>query len=147
MRSAMDRDLMRILLVEDNAGDALLVQEAFQETGTRCDFTVATDGELALALLQGDAHLRPIDRPDLILLDLNLPRKDGYEVLRDLKSCPVLRSIPVIVLTSSGAERDVAMVYTLHGNAYFRKSSSFGEYVQLATTIVDFWRQAERSAR
>jgi CheY-like chemotaxis protein len=131
-------------LVEDNPGDALLIQEAFQGSGTDCQIAVAHDGDVALAVLNGEGSEPAVSRPDLILLDLNLPKMSGHEVLKELKSRDQWRPIPVIVLTSSRAERDVSTAYDLHCNAYFCKPPSFDENVQLARLIVDFWQKAVR---
>ena len=141
MYSPNDGNLMHVLLVEDNPGDALLILEAFKESGAACRYTVANDGEVALAMLRGEGN-EPICRPDLIVLDLNLPKMNGLDVLKQLKTNDDLRSIPIIVLTSSNAVRDVSTAYDLHCNAYFCKPSAFAKYVQLTRAITDFWQKA-----
>ena len=128
-----------ILLVEDSVADVELTEEAFAAAGIRTRLHVAPDGESALALLRGDPpHPEPI-RPDLILLDLNMPRRDGREVLRDLKASPELCSIPVLMLTTSGAERDVSGAYAAGANAYIRKPVHFEDFVATVRAIEAFW--------
>lgn len=133
---------MRILLIEDNPGDSLIIEEAFSESGADCEIETARDGEVAMAKLLANGDEPQAYRPDLILLDLNLPKMNGHEVLTWIKEHERLRSIPVIVLTSSRAGRDVSAAYKLHCNAYFCKPTSFGESVQLIRLIADFWSQA-----
>jgi two-component system, chemotaxis family, response regulator Rcp1 len=127
--------MTRILLVEDNRADALLIQEALRQVaddGHTVD--LVTDGEQAIAHLRGDGP-----RPDLVLLDLNLPRKDGREVLAEVKADRDLREIPVIVLTTSSAPADVAFAYQHHANSYVRKPLGMDRLVEAATAIRDFW--------
>jgi CheY-like chemotaxis protein len=143
MHAANGHTVMQVLLVEDNPGDAFLIQEAFQASGADCQIAVARDGEVALAMLNGAGNEPVVSRPDLILLDLNLPKMSGHEVLKELKTRDEWRPIPVIVLTSSRAERDVSTAYDRHCNAYFCKPPSFGENVQLIRLIADFWQKAE----
>jgi CheY-like chemotaxis protein len=143
MQSGNDHNVIQVLLVEDNPGDVLLIQEAFQESGADCQITVARDGEAALAMLNGTRNEPGVFRPDLILLDLNLPKMSGHEVLEELKTRDQWRPIPVVVLTSSRAERDVSNAYDRHCNAYFCKPPSFDENVQLTRLIADFWQNAE----
>jgi CheY-like chemotaxis protein len=138
MRVTSDSDLIRVLLIEDNSGDALLIKEAFQESGSGCIITSASDGEAALEMLRGIGA----EQPDLILLDLNLPKLNGHEVLKQLKADSRLRSIPVMILTSSCAYRDVSAAYDLHCNAYFCKPATFAEYVDLTHALTNFWQQA-----
>ncbi len=142
MRSTTHGKLMHILLVEDNPGDVLLIQEAFRELEHECEFSVTCDGETALAKLLGQADVEAIETPDLILLDLNLPRKSGLDTLREIKSSDKLRSIPVLVLTSSRAKRDLVAAYDLHCNAYLCKPATFDGYVEHAQRIADFWFKA-----
>lgn len=138
MRVTSDCDLIHVLLIEDNPGDALLIKEAFQEAGSACRITSASDGEAALEMLRGIGA----EQPDLILLDLNLPKLNGHEVLKQLKADFRLRCIPVLILTSSRAFRDVSTAYNLHCNAYFCKPATFAEYVDLAHALTNFWQQA-----
>jgi chemotaxis family two-component system response regulator Rcp1 len=129
----------RILLVEDNPADVRLMREAFAEQGTSVELVIAGDGEEAMRLLQD-----PVNRPDLILLDLNLPRKDGREVLAEIKADAGLRIIPVLVLTSSEAERDVEHSYALHANVYLRKPLSYTELQAIVAAIDTFWLTVAR---
>jgi chemotaxis family two-component system response regulator Rcp1 len=126
--------MTRILLVEDNRADALLIQEALRQVAEAHVVDVVTDGEQALAHLRGGGA-----RPDLVLLDLNLPRKDGREVLADIKADPELQAIPVIVLTTSSAPDDVAFAYCHHANCYVRKPLGMDALLAAATSIRDFW--------
>lgn len=134
--------MIHILLIEDNAGERLLIQEAFQECDSECHVSVARNGEVAIAMLteSGEDHA-PI-RPDLIVLDVNLPLLNGHEVLRELKTRVDVRRIPIFVLTSSRAERDVASALDRNCNAYFRKPTSYDGYVQVIRVITTFWRMA-----
>ena len=143
MQSANGHNVIQVLLVEDNPGDALLIQEATQQSGADCQITVARDGEVALDMLNGAGNEPAVSRPDLILLDLNLPKMSGHEVLKELKTHDELRPIPVVILSSSRAERDVSTAHDRHCNAYFCKPPTFDECVQLARLIVDFWQKAE----
>lgn len=130
---------IEILLVEDNPGDVRLTQEAVREAKIRNTLNVVNDGEQAIAYVrrQGDYADRP--RPDLILLDLNLPRKDGREVLQDLKSDRDLHRIPVVVLTSSEAEQDILRTYDLYANAYVTKPVDLEQFMHVVSSIQDFW--------
>jgi len=128
-----------LLLVEDNYGDALLVREAFQSAKIRNNLSVANDGEEALAMLwrKGDHRAHPA--PDLILLDLNLPGMDGREVLQTIKNDPVLKRIPVIVLTSSKAEIDILKTYDLRANGYIVKPVTFDRLQEIVASLEMFW--------
>jgi chemotaxis family two-component system response regulator Rcp1 len=128
-----------ILLVEDNEGDVRLIREAFRETASAHHITVAHDGEDALNLLHCIGLLGSAARPDLILLDLNLPRKDGRQVLAELKQEAILKLIPVIVLTSSNAPRDIRACYDHRANCYIRKPLSFEEFIATVKSIEHFW--------
>ena len=130
-------DPIEILLVEDNPGDVRLTKEALREAKVRNRLHVAGDGIDALEMLRADGDGRV--RPDIILLDLNLPRKDGREVLADLKSDPELRRIPVVVVTSSEAEQDVLRSYDLHANCYITKPVDLEQFLQVVKSIEDFW--------
>lgn len=133
---------MRVLAVEDNVGDAILIREAFEELGEGAELTFARDGEGALAILNLALETGENPLPDLILLDLNLPRMHGHEVLEELKESPRWRSIPVFILSSSNAARDVSTAHVLHCNGYFSKPSTFAEAVDLARVFSDFWRRS-----
>jgi two-component system, chemotaxis family, response regulator Rcp1 len=122
-----------ILLVEDNQADALLIQEALRQVSVHDPVERVPDGEVALQRLRGGP------RPGLVLLDLNLPRKDGRAVLAELKADPDLRTIPVIVLTTSSAPADIAFAYENHANSYVRKPLGLDALVEAARAIRDFW--------
>jgi len=123
----------RILLVEDNPGDADLIQEILMESDEKKEITVAVDGFEALRCL------REGPRPDLILLDLNLPKKSGREVLEEIKSTEALQRIPVVVLTSSEADDDLSDVYRLHANCYLAKPVDLEEFMNVVRAIEQFW--------
>lgn len=126
---------IEILLVEDNPGDVRLTVEVLKEARVRSNLHTAQNGEEALAFLR-----RPgARRPDLILLDLNLPKKDGREVLEEIKLDPDLRRIPVIVLTTSGDKRDILSAYDLHANCYITKPVSLDGFTEVVKSIDDFW--------
>jgi CheY-like chemotaxis protein len=131
--------LIEVLLVEDDPGDVLMTQEAFTEHKVRNNLTVVNDGVEALAYLRREGIYAGATRPDLILLDLNLPRKDGREVLAEIKADPDLRLIPVVVLTTSGAHDDVVGSYRLHANAYVTKPVDFEQFVGVVRQIDDFF--------
>ena len=130
---------MRILVVEDNPGDVRLIREAFRETDLQTEFQVAEDGEKALALLRGKAPSGTITRPHLILLDLNLPKLDGKQVLAEIKADKELRSIPVIVLSSSRSQEDICSSYNAYANCYIPKPILFEDFVKVAKGITEFW--------
>jgi CheY-like chemotaxis protein len=135
------RHEFKVLLVEDNPGDVRLTREAFREGGSHgTTIEVAKDGVEAMARLRRSGL--DADRPDLVLLDLNLPRKDGREVLREVKSDPALTGIPVVVLSTSSAAADVARCYDLHANAYVTKPSDFDEFMTVIRRIEAFWTTA-----
>jgi CheY-like chemotaxis protein len=128
-----------ILLVEDNPADIRLTQEVFEEMGIPHRVHIARDGEEALAMIRRQgAHAR-LPEPDLVLLDLNLPRKDGREVLAEVKSDPKLNHIPIVVLSTSRAERDVLACYHLHANCYLQKPVDFEAFATLIRGLEDFW--------
>jgi CheY-like chemotaxis protein len=126
-------------MVEDNEGDVLLTKEALKAAKVANAVEVARDGVEAMDYLHGRDKFANAPRPDLILLDLNLPRRDGRQVLDDIKSDPDLRSIPVVVLTSSKAEEDVVKTYNLHANAYIVKPVDFESLTRIVTAIESFW--------
>lgn len=129
----------KILLVEDNAGDAVLLKEAFNSVGIDQTIEVATDGKGALGALSNYQDLDAAERPDLVLLDLNLPGLDGKEVLNLIRSNCALKSLPVIVLSSSNAPADVADAYDLCANAYIVKPTEMSGYLKMVRTLSDFW--------
>jgi two-component system, chemotaxis family, response regulator Rcp1 len=128
-----------ILLVDDNAGDVRLLREAFSEVDDSLHLHVASDGVEAVAFLEQEGDHSDAPRPDLILLDLNLPRMDGREVLARIKADDRLRQIPTLVLSISDAEADVAKVYHLQANCYLIKPVEWDEFVRLVKSIKDFW--------
>ncbi|WP_027005058.1 response regulator [Conexibacter woesei] len=130
---------IEVLLVEDDPGDVLLIREAFEFNKVHNNLNVVNDGEQALAYLRQEGEYARSLRPDLILLDLNLPRKDGREVLAEVKADERLRAIPVVVLTTSEAEEDVLKSYQLHANAYVTKPVDFERFVAIVRQIDDFF--------
>ena len=137
-------DPAQILLVEDNPGDVRLTKEAFKQGRIENDLHVVTDGHEALEFLSQDGPYEDAPRPDLVLLDLNLPRKNGDEVLEELKTDAELRCIPVIVLTSSKAEEDVVRSYKLHANAYLTKPVDPDEFIETVKAFEIFWFRVVR---
>ena len=135
---------IEILLVEDNPGDARLAIEAFKDAATRNNMSVVGNGEVALAFLHRHDPYQSAPRPDLILLDLNLPRKSGRELLVDIKSDPGLRRIPVVVLTTSRAEEDVAQAYDLNANCFITKPVDLDEFLDVVQAIEAFWLSVAR---
>jgi CheY-like chemotaxis protein len=135
---------IHILLVEDNAGDVRLTREALKEGKVGNSLTVAPDGVEALAILRQEGRYAGETRPDLILLDLNLPKKDGREVLAEIKDNPALKRIPVVVLTTSKAEEDIVRTYDLHANCYITKPVDFDKFVSVVKSIDDFWLSVVR---
>ncbi len=130
---------IEILLVEDNPGDVRLTREALKEGKVRNNMYVATDGEEALAFLRRQGRHAEVPRPDLIFLDLNLPKKSGREVLAEIKEDPDLKRIPVVVLTVSKAEQDVLKSYSLHANCYITKPVDLDQFIDVIKSIENFW--------
>ena len=128
-----------VLLVEDDEGDALIIQEAFEYYKIRNRLHVVTDGEKALRFLRQLEPYQDAPRPGLILLDVNLPRRDGLAVLADLKADPDLLVLPVVMLTSSRAEEDILRSYALHANAYVSKPVDFEHFIEAIRQIDDFF--------
>lgn len=131
--------LMQILLVEDNAADVRLTQEALKDAKILNDLHVARDGVQAMDFLLQRAGYEDAPRPDMVILDLNLPRKDGKEVLAELKGDPALRTIPVAVLTTSEAEIDVLDSYDLGANCFLTKPVDLDQFLKVVQTIEEFW--------
>jgi two-component system, chemotaxis family, response regulator Rcp1 len=129
----------RILLVEDNPGDVRLTMEALKEGKILNEVRVVEDGVEALEFLHRAGKYSDAPRPDLILLDLNLPRKDGREVLAEIKEDESLKKIPVVVLTTSAAERDILRAYNLHANCYITKPVDLEQFIHVVQLIEDFW--------
>jgi chemotaxis family two-component system response regulator Rcp1 len=130
---------IKVLLVEDSLGDRRLTQEAFLGANNSIQLLVATDGAEAIAFLKKEGTYVHAPRPDIILLDLNLPKTDGREVLAHIKTDSSLQSIPVLILTTSDAEMDIVKSYQLHANCYLCKPVSFCEFEHLVKSINDFW--------
>ncbi|HEX3536932.1 MAG TPA: response regulator [Stellaceae bacterium] len=130
---------IEILLIEDNPGDARLTQEALREARVSNRLSHVHDGVEAMAFVRREPPFAEAPRPDLILLDLNLPRKDGREVLAELKTDPVLRLIPVVVLTTSEAEQDILRTYELHGNCYITKPVNLEKFLHIVRAVEHFW--------
>jgi CheY-like chemotaxis protein len=130
---------IEVLLVEDDPGDELMTREAFEENKVRNNLHVARDGEQALDFLNRRGEFKDAPRPDLVLLDLNLPKFDGRQVLAEIKADEDLRTIPVVVLTTSGAEEDILRSYQLHANAYVTKPVDFDRFIQVVRQIDDFF--------
>jgi CheY-like chemotaxis protein len=130
---------VEILLVEDNAGDVRLTQEALKEGKVLNHLSVVRDGEEALDFLHRQGRHADASRPDLILLDLNLPRKNGREVLEEIKKDAELRRIPVVVLTSSSEERDIVKAYDLNANCYITKPVDLDQFIDIVRSIGEFW--------
>jgi chemotaxis family two-component system response regulator Rcp1 len=132
-------DPIEILLVEDNPGDVRLTREALRDGKIYNNLYVARDGVEAMAFLRKTGQYADAPRPDLILLDLNLPRKDGHEVLAEVKTDETLRRIPVVILTTSQAEEDIIKTYDLHVNCYITKPVDLDQFVKIVKSIEDFW--------
>ena len=130
---------IEVLLVEDDPGDVLMTREAFQDYKIANNLTVVSNGEDALHYLRKEGEFSGVPAPELVLLDLNIPRRDGREVLREINGDPELRRIPVVVLTTSDAEEDVLSSYDLHANAYVRKPVDFDQFVKAVRAIDDFF--------
>lgn len=131
--------MINVLLVEDDPGDVLITREAFAENKVRNKLSVVSDGVNAMQFLRREAQYADAPRPDLILLDLNLPRMDGHEVLASIKSDIDLQRIPVVVLTTSDAEEDVLRSYDLHANAYVTKPVDFERFLGVVRQIDEFF--------
>jgi two-component system response regulator len=130
---------VQILIVEDNPADARLVREVMRDSKILNEINWVSDGVEALAFLRNQGKYANAPRPNLIFLDLNMPRKDGREVLREIKADPVFRSIPVVVMTSSQAEEDIARAYDQHANCYVRKPIDFSQFHGVVKSIETFW--------
>jgi chemotaxis family two-component system response regulator Rcp1 len=134
-----DMDVFEILLVEDSPGDVRLTREALKDAKMHIHLHVASDGIEAMAFLKREGKYADVRRPDLILLDLNLPRKDGREVLEEIKESPSLKSIPVVILTTSASDEDVLRSYQLHANCYITKPVDLDGFLKVVKSIDNFW--------
>lgn len=130
---------VNILLVEDNPADVNMMRETLDESGMAVELHVVSDGEEAMEFLHREGPFAAVPRPDLVLLDIGLPRKNGLEVLSEVKGDPALRRIPVIILTTSKAEEDILKSYDLHANAYLTKPVHLDGFLQLVRSIKEFW--------
>jgi chemotaxis family two-component system response regulator Rcp1 len=130
---------VEILLVEDNPGDVRLTREALKDGKVLNNLHAVVDGVDAMAFLRRDGQYGEATRPDVILLDLNLPKKDGREVLAEIKADPGLMRIPVVVLTTSEAEKDILQAYDLHANSYIIKPVDLDQFIRVMESIEDFW--------
>jgi len=130
---------IEILLVEDNPGDVRLTKEALKEAKVGNYLHVVEDGVAAMQFLRHEGEYHDVPRPDLILLDLNLPKKDGREVLEEIKADDSLKTIPVVVLTTSHAEEDIVRSYNLHANCYVTKPVDLDQFIRIVKSIEDFW--------
>jgi two-component system, chemotaxis family, response regulator Rcp1 len=130
---------IRVLLVEDSPGDIRLTQEALKDAKMHIRLDIARDGQEAMAFLLREGEYANAPRPDLILLDLNLPKKDGREVLQEIKENPTLKIIPVVILTTSASEADILRSYLLHANCYITKPVSLDGFLTVVKSIEDFW--------
>lgn len=139
MVSSLPTRLFEVLLVEDSPGDAQLTKLALEEGKIRINLNTVEDGVEALEFLRGYGKYADYPRPDLILLDLNLPRKDGREVLLDIKSDENLKRIPVVILTTSQADEDILRAYNLNANCYITKPVDFDRFANIVRSIEDFW--------
>ena len=139
-----DVRVINVLLVEDDPGDVLMTREAFEDNKLRNRLSVVSDGVSALEFLRKEGEHVDAPTPDLVLLDLNLPRMDGREVLQALKADANLRSIPVVVLTTSEAEEDVVRSYSLHANAYVTKPVDFDRFIEVVRQIDEFFVEVVR---
>jgi chemotaxis family two-component system response regulator Rcp1 len=139
MKSESSGQPIKILLVEDNPGDARLTFEALRDAKVRNEVSHVVDGEQAMEFLHRQGRFADAPKPDLILLDLNLPKKDGRAVLAEIKSHEGLRRIPVVILTTSQAEKDVMATYDLHANCYISKPVDLDEFMEVVRRIEGFW--------
>ena len=132
-------EVVDILLVEDNEGDARLAKEAMRDSKLRNNLHHVADGEEAMAFLKKEGKYSKVPRPDLILLDLNLPKKDGRQVLAEIKGDDRFKRIPVVILTVSSAEEDILKTYNLHANCFITKPIDLGQFMKVVRSIEDFW--------
>jgi chemotaxis family two-component system response regulator Rcp1 len=134
-----EAEAIEVLLVEDSPGDVRLTREAFKDAKVHISLHLASDGTEAMAFLKQEGKYANVPRPDLILLDLNLPKKDGREVLTEIKESPSLKSIPVVILTTSASEADILRSYQLHANCYITKPVGLDGFLKVVQSIDNFW--------
>ena len=142
-----DAGAIEVLLVEDSPGDVRLTREAFKDAKVHINLHVAPDGAKAMAFLRREGEYTNAPRPDLLLLDLNLPKKDGREVLEEIKEDPTLKTIPVVVLTTSSSEADILRSYQLHANCYITKPVGLEGFLTVVKSIDSFWLSVVRLPR
>ena len=141
MMEICDYNPAQVLLVEDNEDDVELTLEALKDSAVRMDIHVVSDGKAAMDYLRGKGEFADRPRPDLVLLDLNLPIMDGREVLKEIRQDPELTGLPVVVLTMSSAEEDICKAYELHANCYITKPVDFLKFAEIIKQIEGFWLQ------
>lgn len=139
MMIVMNPNAVKILLVEDNPADARLVKEAFKYFKIENEIFVVEDGLEAMKFLKNEGKYRDVSKPDIILLDLNLPRKDGREVLKEIKENETLKLIPVVILTTSNADEDILGTYNNNANCYVKKPVDLDQFISVIKSIQDFW--------
>jgi two-component system, chemotaxis family, response regulator Rcp1 len=141
MTVSVGRDMaaFEVLLVEDSPGDVRLTREAFKDAKVHINLRVASDGSEAMVFLRREGKYADVPRPDLILLDLNLPKKSGREVLEEIKEDPALMSIPVVILTTSASEQDILRSYLLHANCFITKPVNLDGFLKVVKSIDNFW--------
>jgi chemotaxis family two-component system response regulator Rcp1 len=139
MKQQDNSKVVDILLVEDNEGDARLAIEAMRDSKIRNTLHHVSDGEEAMAFLRKEGKYAKAPRPDLVLLDLNLPKKDGRQVLAEIKNDDALKRIPVVILTVSSAEEDILKSYNLHANCYITKPIDLSQFMKVVRSVEDFW--------
>ena len=144
---ATDAAAIEVLLIEDSPGDVRLTREAFKDAKVHINLHVASDGAKAMAFLKREGEYASALRPDMILLDLNLPKKDGREVLEEIKDNPTLKTIPVVVLTTSSSEADILRSYQLHANCYITKPVGLEGFLTVVKSIDNFWLSVVRLPR
>jgi len=130
---------IEILMVDDDPGDVRITQEALKDAKVRNNLSVAKDGEEAMAFLRREGLHKNAPRPDIIFLDLNMPRKNGFETLKEIRADPTLASIPVVILTTSGAEKDIIESYKLHANCYVTKPVELDQFLHVIQQMEEFW--------
>ncbi len=139
MNEMLNTQAIHILLVEDNPGDIRLTREVLKDGKIRNELSVVTDGEEALMFLRKEGKYKDVQTPDVVLLDLNIPKKDGRQVLAEIKADPAIMLIPVIVLTTSSAEKDILNMYANHANCYITKPVDFDQFITVVRSIENFW--------
>ena len=147
MKHQQTARLIEVLMVEDNPDDVFLTKESLKETKLHVNLSVVQDGVEAMAFLRQEGEYAAAPRPDLILLDLNMPKKDGREVLAEIKADDDLKIIPVVILTTSQAEEDIFRAYELHANCYVTKPVDLDQFIRVVQSIEDFWLTIVRLPR